>query len=227
MSYGIRVENPQGRVQIDQDYVNYMEVVNTSFYLPKNDISKSFFPEMGFIQIIGYKKETNDIVCINTGHKDNVAYVGTTLDNGSSNDGISYIVWPLGSNATYRVKIFREVSKYSASSTEDYGLNVYKSDGSTLAFSSSFKSMRLAGVLTAEAGDFVSMTLSSGTPYIGSNTSFVISEVDGAESQYQGATFFNAVSADSTKAYVSEGGFSGGSVGYRNRGIYSTPVVKG
>lgn len=226
MAYGIHVENTQGKVQIDQDYVNYVLVASSSF--PLYFDSNTYGVATGSVSVSNYTAQDDDIICVNTGHEYNLVHCKP------SGSGFVYEAWPNGSNATVQVKIFRKMSSITSSSTpalptnRGYGLDVFTSSGA-VAYSSYYEPMIVKAIIQGDPPFDASYAVSGYTPYISTNTAFVRSFNAPPDGSFYGETGFQMVSADSSNAYahesVAEGGIAGSNYNYS--GIVSALVIKG
>lgn len=193
MAYGIHVENPSGQVQIDQDYTNYYEVASTSFYL--NAGAQYYDMQSGSLSITGYTARVDDIIAINTG---NQYRTGGLYVNGST---VYYNMW-MDTAGTVNVKIYRRMDDLTAAGS-GYGLEVYKADGTTLAFSSNYKPMRIAALITGSPPFSSSSGSHSGyTPYATANTAYVLASSDPPDGPFSGISEWQTVSANSTTVYT-------------------------
>lgn len=190
MAYGIHVENPSGSVQIDQDYVNYFLVATTSFNVTYDSNFRNSVE--ADLAITGYTPATGDLCAVNTGHIYNQCYIRP------SGSGIRYTVWPTGATATVNVRIYRRADLLAAGT--GYGINVYKSNGTSVAFSSAYSPMRVYAVITGQPPFTNTTTVSGFTPYITSNTGFTLASIDPPEPQYAGESEYQTVGASSTQA---------------------------
>ena len=217
MAYGIHVENPSGNVQIDQDYTNYYLVATTSFAVTGD--ASYYAASSGTVAISGYTYNSNDLCAINTGSSSTSGYVRPITG------GINYIIWSQ-TNQTIQVKIFRRFDSLTAAGT-GFGLEVFKSDGSTLAFSSNYSYMNILGVISGNPPFSASFTPSDGSvPYITSNTGFTRAFVDPADGQFPGETEYQTVAATSTVASATYEVLQGGVISYSHPGTVQMLVVK-
>lgn len=208
MAYGIHVENPSGQVQIDDSYINYVLVATTSFYVAYT--SNYYAYTTGAVNINNYNPQVGDLVAVNTGHVNNWVYAT------ASGVGISYIAWGTGASATYQVKIFRRLDAFNiasipalpSASLRGYGLDVYKNNGTDLAFSSYFAPMAVTNVLSGSPPFYFSVNGLS-TPFITANTGFVKAVTDPPDGQFPGETEYQVVSADATTARTDTASFQG------------------
>lgn len=227
MSYGISVTNSQGRVQIDQDYVNYVLVASSSFYL--NYDSNTYAYTTGSVIVNNYSPEGDDIIFVNTGHENNL------VNCRPADLGYQYLAWPNGASGTVQVRIYRKMSKFrSVAATpalpanRGYGLEVFAPSG--ISYSSYYRPMVLRAIIQGNPGFEATYTVSGYTPFVSCNTAFVISANTPADGSFYGETTFQMVSADSTKVYAREAvaeGASGSSFGYNYSGIVSVLVIEG
>ena len=227
MSYGISVTNSQGRVQIDQDYVNYVLVASSSFYL--NYDSNTYAYTTGSVIVNNYSPEGDDIIFVNTGHENNL------VNCRPADLGYQYLAWPNGASGTVQVRIYRKMSKFrSVAATpalpanRGYGLEVFAPSG--ISYSSYYRPMVLRAIIQGNPGFEATYTVSGYTPFVSCNTAFVISANTPADGSFYGETTFQMVSADSTKVYAREAvaeGASNLSFGYNYSGIVSVLVIEG
>lgn len=229
MAYGVHIENPSGQVQIDQDYVNYVLVATSSFYLPYD--ANPYAYVTGSVIVNNYNPRGDDIICVNTGHRYNL------VNCRPADLGYQYLAWGNGVAATVQVKIFRKMSAFNAinsvpalPSNRGYGIDVFTSDGTTLAYTSYYAPMRIAGVISGNPPMSTSgFTISSGTPFISSNTGFVLAASDPPDGPFSGISEYQMVSADATKAYAEFGEILGeyAPAAYSYPGTVSMLVVQG
>lgn len=227
MAYGISVTNSQGRVQIDQDYVNYVLVATSSFYLTYD--SNTYAYTTGSVIVNNYSPEGDDIIFVNTGHENNL------VNCRPADLGYQYLAWPNGASGTVQVRIYRKMSKFrSVAATpalpanRGYGLEVFDSSGG-ISYSSYYKPMVLKAIIQGNPGFQATYTVSGYTPFISSNTAFVRSANSPPDGSFYGETTFQMVSADSTTAYAKEAVAEGGIIGnsYNYDGIVSALVIEG
>lgn len=224
MAYGIEIDNTAGKVQISQDYTNYYLVASVNFAV--TGTSGAYIDTVYNIVIANYTAEGDDICCINTGSSSIAAYVNPQRRvNGTTNSGIKAIVWASVSGII-EVKIYRRFDTLTSSGS-GYGLEVYKADGITLAFSSNYKYMNITGVISGNPPFYTTFTPSDGSkPFISANTGFTRAFVDPEDGQFPGETEFQAVSADSTTARASVEQIQGGVTAFSHPGTVQMLVVK-
>ena len=231
MSYGISVTNTENKVQIDQDYVNYVLVASSSFYL--NYDFNTYAYSTGTVAVSNYTADPDDLIFVNTGHEYNLV---NCVPSGS---GYTYMAWPNGASGTVQVRIYRKMSKFRDSlavpalpTDRGYGLEVFAPSG--ISYSSYYKPMVLRAIIQGDPGFEATYTVSGYTPFVSCNTAFVISAntpgEEGGFPPFYGETTFQMVSADSTKAYAREAvaeGSSYESFSYSYSGIVSVLVIEG
>ena len=199
MSFGIHVTNTSGNVLIDQDYTNYMQIASTSFSVTYSATQLT----TGYAIISGYTHNDSDLVFFNTGHANNSGFAYPVSAGGGATSGVSWQIWPRGSSATVQVKIFRRADLLSLAGSQ-YGLEVYKADGTTLAFSSKYVPMKVAAVSSfTPLSSSPQYTASGFVPFISANTCFVLGRVEEGDGEdFYGLLEYQTVSADATKTYT-------------------------
>ena len=227
MSYGISVTNTENKVQIDQDYVNYVLVASSSFYLTYD--SNTYGVDTGTVAVSNYTADPDDLIFVNTGHENNLV---NCVPSGS---GYAWTAWPNGASGTVQVRIYRKMSKFRDSlavpalpADRGYGLEVFAPSG--ISYSSYYRPMVLRAIIQGDPGFEATYTVSGYTPFVSCNTAFVVSANAPADGSFPGETTFQMVSADSTKAYAREAvaeGASGSSFDYIYSGIVSVLVIEG
>jgi hypothetical protein len=141
MAYGIQIYNDSGFLQIDQDYTNYLLHTSGSVTSTGRAISGSDEePDVSTVNVSGVSANDDVIFAFRPATADGSAIravkTSTTGQFKIYSDYAGTINW----------KAYKKGSLLSAP-TSGYGLNVYRSDGTTLAYSSSFDIMSVATVL--------------------------------------------------------------------------------
>lgn len=225
MSYGVEIENTAGKTQISQDYTNYYLVASVNFAVTGDT---STYNDTVYNIVIGgnYIAEADDICCINTGSVYISGYVTSQRRVGGGTDsGVKAIIWASVSGIV-EVKIYRRFDRITKS-TSGHGLEVLKSDGETLAFSSNYSYMNITGVLTGVPPFYTQFTPADGSkPYISANTGFVKAYEEAEDGSYAGETEFQTVAATSTTASAEVEVMQGGVFDYSNPGTVQMIIVK-
>ena len=144
MSYGIRVENSSGFLQIDQDFVNYVLVASgsvsaTGTFNNLDTITVDFSSSVTTTDTLFFARPTT------TGQQ---GFTGFAAISGTSGDTRATMLTPYTGTIEYQV--YERASGLTPPNT-GYGLTVLKSDG-TLAYSSEFKVPRVFSVVDVNAG---------------------------------------------------------------------------
>ena len=213
MAHGILVKNSGNQVVISEDYTNYIEVASGTLACvggtgPVADASFTGYstlrggtstPTMGDGSTYSY--EGGDVVFIRlaagwTG--------GGAYSYGGEGSSISFTYFGAG---TLEYKVFRRVDIIS--SVAGFGLEVYKADGTTLAFSSMYKVPNIFNIVVGPSGFSFNDTLTGGHPYVSANinTGWVASSGDAVNGSlaWQGVySYSNGVYG--TRVYTTYGG---------------------
>lgn len=160
MAYGLLLENRNGQIQVSEGTTNYGALYSGSFLGGSTSIYQYYSVN---ISVSGYVYQAGDLLII----RHNNSEVSGSFGNLTSG-GFKVYTW-LSSSATISWKILRRLDQVNLGAPSGYGVEVFKSNGTTYAFSTRAETGVISNIFY-NGGLSASLVLWSGTqPWVAAN----------------------------------------------------------